>query len=417
MRNKYLILYYAVLLLLFASWTSSESVPSLMLRFVYLGAVVIPLFFIERRITPFVLLTFITIASYGYTSSFMPIMPWSHLGIFLIAVFFFRDANHSLLLPKILLVLLLYTTSIDCLLGGTYTNITHALFLIILCCFFIDRSSTVQLHVFSYTFILSALIMSYHFLILADFNTFDFGAQSAELERTGFRDINYSAGIVSMGILASFVEIFTRRSMRWFEKLFLIIVIIVSFICQLRNASRGALLALAIGGCILLLFSKVKVTYKILVTILVASFLYFLYTNSYFDLIEYRIANDDGTGSNRTLIWQDKWDCYIHGGYLNMLFGYGFSGGFSIGNYTVAFHNDFLAFLVDYGIIGLTLFLIMFLTPLRRGLVNKEIVFSVFAFILVMSLTFEPMNAGRLPYFAMWLYMLMWSRFHYEISE
>lgn len=417
MKEKLLSLYYFLLLLVFALWTNPINTPGLLWRLAFLLAVVFPSFFLKKEWIPLILLLFISIASYGYTSSFMPIVPIYHFVVLFVGTLFFRNKNKPDHFPLVLLFLSFYTFVIDAFTGGAYESISHASIMTLLCCFFIDDSDRTLPHVFSYVFILAALLMSYHFLILADVNTVRYGDLSSDLERTGFRDINYSASIVSMGILCAFIELFTRKRMKWYEYAFISFVVILSIICLLRNSSRTSLLALLAGLFTLILFSKVKTSYKIVITLILGLATFFFYTNGFLDLLLYRVANDDGTGSSRTAIWSYKWYAFFsESNLLNYLFGHGFQGGFNIGNFSRAFHNDFLAFLVDYGVIGLVFFIAFLIYPLR-GRNNRAVVLSVMVFLLIVMLTLEPINSGRIPFYAMWLFMVYWGRNKYSLFE
>lgn len=198
-------------------------------------------------------------------------------------------------------------------------NISFSIFIIILLCKFIDSSvdrSTVSK--VSFAFALMTLVLSLYFLLLKDQFTQDYYAQGSGLERTGWMDPNYFGMVLGMGTVTSIIQISNFRFLGIVEKIFYIATVILSVPTLVLNASRGAILAVAVSFVFVILFSKVNPLYKIVVIIITILFLFYLYNNSYFDLLEYRIAHDSGTGSGRTTIWRKKWMLFgagnlIHG--------------------------------------------------------------------------------------------------------
>ncbi len=74
----------------------------------------------------------------------------------------------------------------------------------------------------------------------------------------------------------------------------------------LYNGSRGALLSVAISILYLFCVSDQKIIYKVLLAMVLATFLVFLYNNDYFEIIEMRMENESGGGSGRLTIWGEQ---------------------------------------------------------------------------------------------------------------
>ena len=119
--------------------------------------------------------------------------------------------------------------------------------------------------------------------------------------------------------------------------------------------------------------------------------------------------DEDGTGSGRTTICALKLLLFTEEPAYKLLTGLGFRGGFMlgfVGGY--GFHNDFVAFFVDYGIIGFCLFVCMLLYPLylvSKNKENKAIVTALIVYLLLCCMTLEPINAGRLTFLYMYIFI------------
>lgn len=262
------------------------------------------------------------------------------------------------------------------------------------------------------------IIISISFLLTLSYylygNNFSTEYTGFEDERTGFADINYVACIIGFGTLLAIIEFFKNKKIQLPYMVFLIVVILSSVIALLLNASRGSMLALGVGIAILILLSKRSMKVKIISILVLLIMGLYLYTNNYMDLLLYRINNDDSAGgSGRIDIWMTKLKLWSESdSILNLIFGYGYVGGRKLGVIgQVAFHNDFLAFLVEYGIIGLIIFIYFIIYPiLKSNKENKAIVLACTAYLIVVCLTLEPFAAGRIPFYLFWMYIYYHSR-------
>lgn len=124
-----------------------------------------------------------------------------------------------------------------------------------------------------------------------------------------------------------------------------------------------------------------------------ATFLVFLYNNDYFEIIEMRMENESGGGSGRLTIWENKLNAFNNEiNPLRWIFGNGYEGGYALGyiNYNGGagrgFHNDYLAHLCDYGIVGLCLFLSVMISPLKSvGFKCKWLMLAFSSYVLIAS--------------------------------
>ena len=91
---------------------------------------------------------------------------------------------------------------------------------------------------------------------------------------------------------------------------------------------------------------------------------------------------------------------------LQFIFGLGYDGGLRAGfSYERAFHNDFIAFLVEYGLIGFILFVTLIFYPIKRVLLKDKAVLGCVVFIIVNCMTLEPFSLGMFIYYFFLLYI------------
>jgi O-antigen ligase len=227
----------------------------------------------------------------------------------------------------------------------------------------------------------------------------------SDMERVMWADPNYLGGVIGMGGMIAALLLFQNNNSTL--KIFLGIALLIAITALVRNASRGALLAIISGVSILFLGGKLKLWKKIIILAVMTAFIYILYNSSYFDLLEYRLENDTGGGSGRIGIWMNKWNAYINNSSIfQLLFGMGYDNGYKAGfSYNRAFHNDFLAFLVDYGLVGFIAFLSLFFYPLKGFLFKNKAVLGCVVYLFVNCMLLEPFSLGVLQYYVFWLYI------------
>ena len=157
-----------------------------------------------------------------------------------------------------------------------------------------------------------------------------------------------------------------------------IIVMITSTFLLLHSAKRGNILASV--PMILLLMptfwkSGQSLFRRIVIVIVLAISAYYLYQfyNNY-EYLQHRIEQTkEGSSSHRDEIYYSSWRLWIDADSYHRLFlGYGADGTIhnNIDNYRA--HNDWLEVLVDYGLLGVLLYLYVFLTFLRLVWKNRR---------------------------------------------
>jgi O-antigen ligase len=123
---------------------------------------------------------------------------------------------------------------------------------------------------------------------------------------------------------------------------------------------------------------------------------------------------NDSMDSGRMEIWSAKLLLFINDGNIfTWLFGIGYENAFNLSDssQTMGFHNDFLAILCGYGVLGLILFIyIIFIVPfanIHRS--DRPILISLIVYLLIASLTLEPLASGNITFWAFYYLILLFS--------
>lgn len=402
-----LVIYYIALILLYLLASFNGVDIGSFARVIVLGLIVGPLFISHSEWLPAVTTLFYTIGTSNYNSTLLPVDPKTYLIILLIGVLILRQKiKYPVLKPLIALVFL--TGFVNLVTFGSWESITSTLIWIVTFFFYIPFFEEKHVVAFSYVFVIISIVISISRIVLGSGFT-DSYMNGSELERTALIDINYAACVVGMGIVSGVIILFKGYAHNIVIKSTVAVTLVISLVTLALNASRTSFLAVAAAILVLLLFSNIKSGYKLLSALLILALIIILYNNSYFELLEYRIENDVGGGSYRTEIWQKKIDAFLSEGTIfNWLFGFGLEPASSLG-IRYAFHNDYLAFCCEYGIIGLALFLSLLWIPFKHCGFKNAPALALLAYLVVVSLTLEPFAAGRLPYYAFWFYALLFA--------
>lgn len=385
------------------------SLPPAYVRFAYLLVMIAPLILWVPSWTPIVLTLFVTISQNGFAPSFMPSNEWFFI-VIILAILLFRYNKDHIPTRPLLILLVIYSFAVNTLTGGTSEEIYQPLLCVFLFAFIVPQNNSDLPHLFSYAFIVASLAISILFFFYGD----AFTVQVGDEERAYWSDPNYLGCQIGMGFTAGLIELFIVKKRTWIEYVIIIATLILSFIVLFRIASRGAIVAIAIPFLLLTLFSKVKVLYKVIIAIVLCYLLYFVYTNGIMNAIIFRLTNEGTleTAGSRITIWSTKLKSFFSTdtNFLKLLFGYGNLGGQQLGYSSIrGFHNDFLAFLVEFGFIGFIAFIILMFKPLKEKN-NRIIVMSASMYLVACCMGLEPLSHGILPFYAFLFYIYLWSK-------
>lgn len=412
------LLYYGFLVLVVMFWsTSAVVVPPTPLRLLFLLAVFFPvrndmvaLFAVE--------ILFFAISYFGL-SYFMPSEYHYYFIIFLL--FLFVNKNDNPLVPPAAMVVLLLSSlavglvNIDTSSTGSFfhrlDSLPQCLIVLLVLCALINKDDENTNNYFSYAFIIASLVLALVQLLFGSaFRESYFGS---DFDRNVWTDPNYFGMGVGIGCVVAFVRLASTPDLNWKEKTFLLGVWGIGLLSILLNASRGAVLAVAAPSAIIVLFSKIQKKYKILLVVALAALVVVFNYLNVFDFLVYRIKEDDGTGSMRSEIWAMKILYFSQQDLASQIFGIGYQKGLSLGHYVMA-HNDYVAFLVEFGYLGLFCFFLLLYYPLRFVKFKSEgfpVLLSFVLYIAICSMSLEIYTTGNLVFWFFYLYILYMKQF------
>lgn len=240
-------------------------------------------------------------------------------------------------------------------------------------------------------FVLLTITLSvYYFVFAKEFMvSYSFGSHS---ERSTWVDPNYFGVLLGCGVILSTAYIYHSINTKintGYKVLFITCVVLGIMVIALQ-ASRGAMLAVAIAITIQLLFSQTKLYLKLFFLLATIIGVIYLFQSDYFNLLIERFEEDSGTGSGRTTIWASKlaeWSENISN-YLGTGY-YGSVVKFKPYNYDC--HNEYVSIILSYGIIGFSVF-VGSVCKLFTTLKNRIFVRSVLFFILTTFMTISPLT-------------------------
>lgn len=411
MKNKFLYLYYFALIAILILYTNTSGSPNTMIRLGYLAALVAPLLN-TVALYPAIVICALCISKNTFAYPFLPTEMQYY--VVLSAAFAFlviTRSNVRLSNLSLFILTLVYVSLNDLLFQGEFSQLAVMLFIMILLgvCSQSDIESSNQLLPLAFVFLSIAISYWVLFCPEARINTYN---SADDMEQLGWRDPNYISSALGTGLVVAVKEIISERNNRWYSCLMIFTAIIAVF-ALLSVASRGISLAVAASVSIMLLFSKVKKSTKVLSILAIAVLVVFLYTNEYFDFLIARFNIDDGTGSHRTEIWADKLQAFFdEGNVLNYFFGFGQSGGFKLGTMGGrSTHNDYVAVMIYYGFVGFALFLSAIVYPIRNcSKKDRPQIAALMLYLLMCSMTIEPLCMGNIAYIGFFFYIIQLAR-------
>lgn len=413
MNKKILIAYYSVLVLVLISWSNPTSLPPTPLRLIFLVSVLAPLFLKARELFFVVFFFFVILSGSNHAVSYMPATgPYLAISAVIGALVFKPLNTIQLSLPKSFLALTLLVIINDLFASGRVSPLFYSLFLtIVISYFFISRSLDEQIEAVKISFVLLTIILSVEYFIWGSQFSTTVMVRDQDFERLGWSDPNYFSCVLGFGTLLSFSEIINKEQKGKKYILFYFAAIALSTYVIIATASRGAVVALIISFALLVLFSERRVGGKVIFLLLSLAFVFLFFKSGLLDLLFGRFAADDGTAGDRTIIWATKLKAFFEHDGLPIFFGCGLDQGRQLGfSKPQGFHNDFLAFLVCYGVLGLVLFLLILMYPVFYKGANKRVIIPYISYIAAICMSLEPISSGNLIYFYFYIYIIMLCR-------
>ncbi len=411
MKHKgLLVAFYLVLLVLLLVTWSRTTLVSMPIRLVYLGLLFIPLISNRWLFAPCLVL-FWTIAQLSFGYSLMPTEALYYVIVSLVfAIFSFHSFRRDDCPYPLFVLFIVATLLVNLTTSMTIGKITYSSVLFLLLFITINRRMSEVAEMVGFAFILVSLICSSLVIFYQDRLIV---AYSSDFDRIMTGSINYTCTTLGIGSVLALLQAFDINRNR-FWRIVCIGTVIISFIALLLQASRGAILAVVVADLVIVFSQRINLAYKLITVLFFGLFVYYLYEGSYMDLLISRIQSDDGTGTNRLVIWKDKLFAFHESSsFMNLLFGIGVERTWNLGGAGYSYigcHNDYLAFYIEYGVFGIFLFLSLLFYPYFRSDRNtRRRIIPLLVFILADCISLEPFSVGHIPMYFLLFYIYVFS--------
>ena len=411
--QKKVILYYLALMLIMVSWTDDQNLPPFFMRMAFLVAVILPLWISRSFFFPVILYSFIVVSAYSYAVSYMPVDGLYILMAIISGKLFYSKNNYSLKPPISFFLLALWAIVVEFIYGGDYNMSFCWLSIGFSSWFFFNTYDQRLLNVIMYSFVSISLVLSLEFLFLGNEFISIVVTYIGEQDRKGWADPNYFGSVIGMGVVTAEIMLIIRRNIHIYEKIFMVSSIVLSIYTIITVASRGAVVAVAISSYVLLIIAPIKVKNKIRGVLLGGLLIVFMYYEHFLDLLILRFQSDAGDVGGRMYIWDARiWSFFETLSLPEQLIGIGKRNGLILGTTdALGFHNDFLAVLVRYGYIGLSLLILSLVVPILKSKNNGWVLLAALLYLLICMMTIEPFTGAQWGSLYYYIFILMLCQF------
>lgn len=391
-KYKWLYLYYLILHFICLSWTETSMVqPSVVLRLTITAAVFIPLirFFwmAPAVITLFVGLRFNSVAPFGYIPQSWMIYEYLIFVIAILHSILYKN-KRLLFFSKKQLLFILFILFVE--VYNSQFDLNLILFVLLLIILYNSIKDNVALTLIILSFVILTITLSIYYFIF--YKEFAIAYMGSESERSSWVDPNYFGILLGCGVILSGAYLFSpiKTNISLLYKIVFLLCIVLGFLTIALQASRGAMLAIAIPLIIQIFFSKIRLFPKIAIILVTLVAVIFIYESGYLGLLLNRIETDDGTGNGRSTIWMLKMSEWIKNP-LNYL-GCGYQSAiYKFSPIDTDCHNEFVSIIINWGIVGVIIILTTVINILRIPS-NRVFFISILSFIFVAFMTLSPIT-------------------------
>lgn len=263
----------------------------------------------------------------------------------------------------------------------------------------------------AYAFIIASIIVSIVYTL--NFSTYAEKYNTiSEVMRSYYIDPNYQGGAIGMGLIFAIYLLLNKKADALWLRILCIVGIIVPMVTLFTLASRGALLAVVFASALLFVASDAKMNIKVVAIGVGVLLVAYAYSNHYMDLLIVRMQEKSmATGSSRTFIWASKLNAFSRdNNLLHWLFGIGRMNSLKLGEYHLdyagaAFHNQYLAMLVNYGLVGFFGFISLMALPIVRAAKEKKVIVSILIlYLATICMTLEPLTTAFPAFYLFYFY-------------
>lgn len=164
------------------------------------------------------------------------------------------------------------------------------------------------------------------------------------------------------------------------NKILSIISFLISLFFIIQGAKRGAVIVAFICTFFFLYYQLRAIEGKkrlwsyitvIAGIVLIIYYAYFFYSSNEYLISRMEFLDYEG-GSGRNTIYKNifnKW--YYSDNFINFLFGYGFAGSLKLSGMNLLAHNDWLELVSNFGILGVTLYMLLFYSAINTLVKSK----------------------------------------------
>lgn len=400
---NYWIIYYIVLGIIQAMWTNPTTFPPMLLRLGMIFATFFPILIHYELLLFAFPFTLILVGNLSTKYQYLPDINSSFFYILIELLFLIIHKNkirkNNLLYIIPMIILMAYMGFIDVLYNGELGKYAINIFLVVLFIPFVQTKK--DFHLLSASLLSVCCLLAIYYIVMFDQFLITWNA-SENLERSGWSDPNYFATLLDIGFFISIVYLFDyiKGDFFIFNKYLLTFVCIVIFLAVVMTASRAGFLSYIILLVILLLSTRIKWYGYVMICATALLVFYYMYTEGVFDLLLYRLLEDESieTGGSRITIWNSALANYNCQPFYKQFFGGGYWHRISLGS-GEDMHNEFLGILMDYGLIGIILFICYLFTMLsfKTNIFSLRNIALLFYLLMIVSLTpFQYVNVGFL---------------------
>ena len=401
--------YYIILGIIQTLWLNPTAFPPIALRLSMIVLPVAPLFF-KKEFVPFVYIFFITLRLYLSTDySYLPDIYSVKLYIYLLLILLLFHNSFSRIHMEgkklLFLIFLLYCVIIDFINNGDVGNGAIFYLLALLLLPFLNSRESVEIAIVGYVSV--NIILSIYYYLLYDQFLYSWNTQEY-LERSGWADPNYFSihlGIGFMFCQALFFGIIKTQYIKIWKPI-LIIGSFSIFLAAVMTGSRAGLLSILIITFLSMLTSQKSFKYNLIPFIIIPIAIYSVFKSEYARLILYRIFEEGNleTAGERTTIWAHVLSSFDLHGFSSFLFGGGWMHRLELTN-GMDTHNEIIGILCDYGVIGLLLFITLFVITCFNP-VYKTFKFNIYipiVYLVLIMLSLSPSQYPLMPIYIAWL--------------
>lgn len=397
-RDKYNLKLFAIFVILAEMvHVYINSAPPLYLRLVYIGIYIV-FSLLNVRLIPFFTAINLIIERFSIAfGEFLPNTLWFHVIILFIS-YFIKFRNETIPIYRFcnkydyISLIFLLTVSIFSffihITTITDTGFIASIVLALLLLRCIASYSEENFRLFIFYIVLSATVsIIFSFTHYNDLVS-DFYTTSGYVNRLRWKDSNYISFFIG---IVSLVSLFMYQKNKEKVKLFYAISFVVFFVAICLLLSRGTILFLIISLAYYFrknVFRLSSIKYYILIALLLCV----SYQMGFFDsVIERFLSEDFATGSGRINIWRQGIDTFFNKDLFVILFGAGANQASTMavsGDINWSPHNNYLEILYNYGIFGLIIFVLFFMSLFFTSKTNEKQ--TMIVYIILSCITVVP---------------------------